>query len=144
MIRNICIALSFILTITIASYFIEIPNSQWYVFVGYISIAILFVLSILWTVLAFPKKSFLLRHHDISYRSGLIVKKMISVPKNRIQHVEIRQAIVLRLFKLSKIVIFTAGGSGSDLSISGLKPELAERIKENLSQSVSEETIEAE
>jgi hypothetical protein len=69
---------------------------------------------------------------------------MISVPKNRIQHVEIRQAIVLRLFKLSKIVIFTAGGSGSDLSISGLKPELAERIKENLSQSVSEETIEAE
>lgn len=124
---------------SIAESFIEYEFSEEYIDIAYYAILFLLVFSVGWIYLSFPKRAFLLRAHDLSYKSGLLVKKITSVPKNRIQHVEIRQGVFLRMFNLSKIVVYTAGGSGSDLSISGLKPEIAEQIKEDLSQSIYKE-----
>ena len=86
--------------------------------------------------LGFSRKAYLLRDHDLVYRTGYIMQKTTAIPKNRIQHVEIRQGVLLRIFKLSKLVVFTAGGSSSDLSISGLEPEVAEKLKEHISLSI--------
>lgn len=96
------------------------------------------ILSFLLVELGFRRKSYLLRTHDLVYKTGYVFQKMTAVPKNRIQHVEIRQGLLLRMFGLSKIVLYTAGGSGSDLSISGLMPEVAEQLKEHISLSISE------
>lgn len=105
---------------------------------AYILLFIIWVLAFILVELGFPRKSYLLREHDLLYRTGYLMQKMTSVPKNRIQHIEIRQSIFLRFFNLSKLVIFTAGGSSSDLSISGLNPQDAEYLKEHISLSISE------
>ncbi|WP_413513844.1 PH domain-containing protein [Myroides odoratus] len=75
------------------------------------------------------KKGYALREHDIIYKSGLISQKQIAIPFNRVQHVEIYEGAVLRLFGLSRIEFFTAGGSFGDLKIPGLPIDETNKIK---------------
>lgn len=90
------------------------------------------------TLLGFPRKGYLVREKDISYQKGLITYKLISVPFNRIQHVEVNQGILAKILKLSSVKIFTAGGNASDLSIPGLPVEVAQNLKAFLSEKISE------
>jgi membrane protein YdbS with pleckstrin-like domain len=98
-----------------------------------IAIPSVFVVLLVWRLvivhLAFPKKGYLLREHDVSYRSGLLIYKLTSIPFNRIQHVEVSQNIVEKSVGLSSVKVFTAGGSLSDLSIPGLLPDKAHQIE---------------
>ncbi len=95
------------------------------------------LLSFLLIELEFPQKKYALRTHDLIYQEGFLFKKIVAVPKNRIQHVEIKQGVLLRVLKLVRISIFTAGGDASDLSIWGLTPEDALQLKEHLSKSIA-------
>ena len=106
-----------------------------------IAIPSIFVLLFVWRLvivnLAFPKKGYLLREHDVSYRSGLLIYKLTTIPFNRIQHVEVSQNMVEKSIGLSSVKVFTAGGSVSDLSIPGLLPEKAHQIESFLLSKVS-------
>ncbi len=101
-------------------------------------ILIVAVYSVIITVFGFPKKGYLVREKDISFQKGLITYQLISVPFNRIQHVEVNQGILAKMFKLSSVKIFTAGGNASDLSIPGLPTEDAQNLKAFLSEKISE------
>jgi len=118
--------------------FAETELEDWQFAIGYVVLFILSIASFLLVEVGFKRKAYLLREYDLLYKTGYLMQKMTAIPKNRIQHVEIRQSVLLRLFKLSKLVIYTAGGSSSDLSISGLKPEDAEILKEHISKSVAQ------
>ena len=98
---------------------------------------VLFVWRLVIVILAFPKKGYLLREHDVSYRSGLLFYKLTTIPFNRIQHVEVSQNIVEKSIGLSSVKVFTAGGSVSDLSIPGLLPDKAQQIESFLLSKVS-------
>jgi membrane protein YdbS with pleckstrin-like domain len=80
-------------------------------------------------VYGFVKKQFVIREHDISYKKGLFWKSHITIPYNRVQHCEVNQGPIDRFYKIAKIKIYTAGGSTSDVTIPGLNPARAERIK---------------
>ncbi|NQX91168.1 MAG: PH domain-containing protein [Flavobacteriales bacterium] len=86
----------------------------------------------------FAKMGYVLRSKDVTYKRGLIFHKIVTLPFNRIQHTEISQGPIEKKFNLSTLKIFTAGGSGSDLSISGLDPETAQKMKEYISSNVSD------
>ena len=100
-------------------------------------IVVLIIYSIIISLLGFPKKGYLLRENDISFKTGLIYYKQISVTFNRIQHVEVSQGILAKLFGLSSVKIFTAGGSASDLSIPGLLTADAQKLKAFISDKIS-------
>ncbi len=99
--------------------------------------AVLILYSFIISILGFPKKGYLLRERDISYKTGLIFYKQISVTFNRIQHVEVSQGILGKIFHLSSVKIFTAGGNASDLSIPGLLSVDAQKLKEFISEKIS-------
>jgi membrane protein YdbS with pleckstrin-like domain len=103
-----------------------------------ILLVVLIVCSSTITILGFSKKGYLVREKDISYQKGLITYKLISVPFNRIQHVEVNQGVLAKIFKLSSVKIYTAGGNASDLSIPGLPSETAQNLKAFLSEKISE------
>ena len=98
---------------------------------------VLFVLRFVLVLLGFPKKGYLLREQDVSYRSGLLIYKLTTIPFNRIQHVEVSQNMVEKSFGLSSVKVFTAGGSVSDLSIPGILPDKAHQIESFLLSKVS-------
>ena len=102
------------------------------------AIVILVLYSVVISILSFPKKGYLLRERDISYKTGIIYYKQISVPFNRVQHVEVSQGILAKIFDLSSIKIFTAGGNASDLSIPGLAVADAQKLKAFISDKISQ------
>jgi len=101
-------------------------------------IAVLVLYSFIISILGFPKKGYLLRERDISYKTGLIYYKQISVPFNRVQHVEVSQGVLAKIFSLSSIKIYTAGGTASDLSIPGLAVADAQKLKTYISEKISQ------
>lgn len=101
-------------------------------------IALLILYSITISILGFPKKGYLVREKDVSYKTGLITYKQISVPFNRVQHVEVSQGILAKFFHLSSVKIYTAGGSHSDLSIPGLSVTDAQKLKAFISEKISQ------
>lgn len=78
------------------------------------------------------KYGYSLREHDILYRRGFFIESVTIVPFNRIQHVSVSRDALDKILKISSVQIFTAGGSGSDINIPGLNPELAGSLKEAL------------
>ncbi len=102
-----------------------------------IVIGLLIIYSTVISVLGFPRKGYLVRENDVSFKKGLIAYKQTSVPFNRIQHVEVNQGILAKIFKLSSVKIYTAGGTASDLSIPGLPVDTAQKLKAFLSEKIS-------
>jgi membrane protein YdbS with pleckstrin-like domain len=100
--------------------------------------AVVILFSFIISTLGFPKKGYLLRERDISYKTGLIYYKQISVPFNRVQHVEVSQGILAKIFGLSSVKIYTAGGSASDFSIPGLAVCDAQKLKAFISEKISQ------
>jgi uncharacterized protein len=107
-----------------------------------LSVSLAIVLAVAWslavTILGFPKKGYLVREKDVSFQKGLITYKLTTVPFNRIQHVEVNQGILAKMYGLSSVKIYTAGGTSSDLSIPGLPVNIARKLKAFLSEKISE------
>ncbi|WP_226789000.1 PH domain-containing protein [Polaribacter porphyrae] len=104
----------------------------------YIAFFLFFEYIFLHLFLGFPKRKYAVREKDISYTSGLFIKKMTTVPFSRIQHVEIDEKPVSRLFDLAALSVYTAGDSSDDLEIKGIKKETAQQIKEFISTKINE------
>lgn len=80
-----------------------------------------------------------IREKDVLYRRGYLINRTTVVPFNRIQHATISRGILDKFFGIATLNIFTAGGSGSDIQIPGLEPELALKLKESLAKKISED-----
>jgi len=85
-----------------------------------------------WSPLSVRCRGYALRQHDLLYRVGVLRRKLIAVPFNRIQHVETSSGVTERLFGLATLVIYTAGGSGGDLRIRGLEAGRAHRLRDHI------------
>lgn len=77
----------------------------------------------------FQKKAFAVREKDVHYKSGWLWKKQVTLPYNRIQHCELSSGPLDRLFEITELHIYTAGGSHSDISIPGLNEDQGQRVK---------------
>lgn len=97
---------------------------------GYLILAVVCVVYFLLLIIEFSKRRYALREKDISYGSGIIIEKLTTVPFARVQHIEVDQKPISRLFKLASIQIFTAGESNDDLKINGIPKKEALKIKE--------------
>lgn len=98
----------------------------------------------IWAVLAvfilalvrprFNQKGYAVRAKDIAYKKGLITRHITTIPFNRVQHCDVAQGPISRYFGLSKLNIYTAGGSNSDVSIPGLSKDTAEKLMDYVLQ----------
>ena len=107
----------------------EISDIKYGIGIGYMAILIF---SFAISRIAYKKKAFAFREHDVLFRNGIIATNTIIIPYNRIQHVALHEGWIARFFGLAKIEIFTAGGSSSDITIPGIEKFQAENIKQLL------------
>ena len=94
-----------------------------------LGLLVLFLVNLILTLKSFQYKKFGFRQKDISYKTGWLWRSTTTVPYNRVQHCEVSQGVLDRYFGLAKIKIFTAGGSSSDVSIPGLRLDIANDLK---------------
>lgn len=130
--RSIMISISIFFVILLVAlgvcyFYVPFVKSYWLYFL--IIILVCAAVSYYVEYMGFAEMGFALRDKDILYKEGFLFKSVMAVPFNRIQHCQINQGPIDRLFNLSSITIYTAGGSTGDLEISGLLPENAQKIK---------------
>jgi len=101
-----------------------------YMFSFLVSWVIAFVVAIVLSYFSWRWQGYVLRENDILYRTGIFFRSVTAVSFNRVQHCEINQGPLDRLFDLAELTVYTAGGSQSDLNLPGLNPEVAHKIKE--------------
>ncbi|RRO12514.1 PH domain-containing protein [Flavobacteriaceae bacterium 14752] len=111
----------------VLNYFVDLPAMAFFPILGFLSI--LFLLIILDIELGFPRRKFGIRAKDLIFQKGYFVFKQTIVPYKRIQHVEVKQGLVFKAFKIYTLKAYTAGSSSGDLSIAGLNHNDADKLK---------------
>jgi len=96
------------------------------------------------TRMGYKIRGYALRDKDLVHRQGVVFKTTTTIPFNRVQHCEVSQGLIQRMFDLHTLQIFTAGGSNSDLAIPGLKADTAQKIKDFIINKTVEETTSIE
>lgn len=121
----------------IAKFLVQDLNFQsafWYLLATVVLVAIV---TTVFSVLAFNARKYAIREQDVIYSKGLLVHSISAVPITRIQHLEISRSWLARKLNLATLKIFTAGESGIDLSIEGLKYTEAKQINVFLSKKIN-------
>jgi uncharacterized membrane protein YdbT with pleckstrin-like domain len=100
-----------------------------------IILLVLFILSFVWSKLTYYYYRYELREDGFRKELGVIRKKYVTIPYERIQNVDINRGIVSRILGLSEIQIQTAGTGGvatGEGRLPGLTKEDAEAMRDEL------------
>ncbi|RDC58255.1 PH domain-containing protein [Pedobacter chinensis] len=95
----------------------------------YVALMVIFFL-LFWA--SFKKRGYAIRTKDVIYKSGIIAESTTIVPLNRIQHIELNEGMLSRIYKLGSLQIFTAGGQTGHLRIAGIPIAEAKSIRDLL------------
>jgi len=87
---------------------------------------------------AYYHKGYALREHDISYSSGILFPKITTIPFLKIQQVSVKQDPISKLYHLYSVEIVN-GSQGMNLTIPGLTYEIANKIKDTLTDKLRNE-----
>ena len=85
-----------------------------------------------WPAVAYRYRSWRLDEEVIEIRRGVLWRRVISVPRSRVQHTDVGQGPVERSLGLSHLVIHTTGTTGASVALAGLDRTTALRIRDHL------------
>ena len=110
---------------------------QEYTRVGYFkgfsgAFVLISALAVGYTVYRYRAWRFEMKEDHLYLEHGVFRKVYSMVPYVRIQHVDTQRDVLDRLFGLSKIVVYTAGSRGADVTLPGLLPGDADDIQRKL------------
>lgn len=117
-----------------------VPENEWIPLVVMAVILALTALGVILRILGVKNIGYQVREHDLSYREGVWVKTVETVPFVRVQHARVSQGPIDRVFGLSRLAVNSAG---PDLNIAGLSFEDAERLRSIVVERAGELTEES-
>jgi membrane protein YdbS with pleckstrin-like domain len=111
----------------------------WLCFIIFVSL----VLSFVWAKLTYHFYRYELTEDGFRKESGVLYKKYVTIPYDRIQNIDIYRGILARMLGLSDLQIQTAGSSaaisrygmagvGAEGRLPGLSREVAEQLRDEL------------
>ncbi len=131
-------AISFLFFIggLITAFYFSPPEVHVFLWVGIGLVILIFGWTFFNNIMYINRSGYALREQDVIFKRGFLFEKTTIVPFNRIQHVSVERSFLDKLLNISTVKVFTAGGSGSDISIPGIIPETAASIKEEISSRI--------
>lgn len=94
-----------------------------------------------WPELSYERTSYVLDEQGIEIRTGVFWRRIISVPRSRVQHIDVTQGPMQRSYELGTLVIFTAGTVHSSVSLAGLAHPTALALRDLLLPRVDEDGV---
>jgi len=85
-----------------------------------------------WPALAYRHASYLVDEAGIEMRRGVVWRRVIHVPRSRVQHTDVSQGPIERSHELGTLVIYTAGTDFARVHLAGLAHATALRIRDHL------------
>jgi len=102
-----------------------------------ILIIVILVFDYIWARLIYHFYRYQLTDNAVKIEKGVIWKRYVSIPYERIQNIDIYRGLIARILGLSDVHIQTAGFSGgrgfaTEGRLPGLDPKVAEDLREEL------------
>lgn len=99
-------------------------------------IGLIFV-TLCWTGISYNPRyydswRYTLRERDLDIQFGVWWRTRRCIPRSRIQHVDIRQGPIARSFGIVEVSLFTAGTIAAVVTLPGVAPAEAERLRSEL------------
>jgi uncharacterized protein len=85
-----------------------------------------------WPAIAHRYTAYRVDEQGIEIRRGVVWRKIVNVPRSRVQHTDVSQGPLERRYGLGTLVIHTAGTDHARVALSGLEHNTALRIREHL------------
>lgn len=121
------------------SQYIDIPLKT-----GILSL-IIFVLGIIISFaippLSYKYWSFEVKDNEIILKYGIFNRITTLAPYSKVQHIDVQQSIIERMYDLSRLVLYTAGTRGADIILPGLPMGYAEELRDSLKDITSNESL---
>lgn len=68
----------------------------------------------------------------LTIRSGVVWRKVTSVPTTRVQHTDVSQGPLQRRYELATLIVHTAGTQDASVELAGLEHGVANRLRDHL------------
>lgn len=104
-------------------------------------VALFASLRIIISLVVFKTRGYAVRTHDLLYQQGIWFFKQVVIPIARVQHVNLGQSPLEKMFGLAHLTIFTAGGAQADLTLRGISYERAEELRTYLLKTENDESV---
>lgn len=85
-----------------------------------------------WPARSYERYSYRVDDAGIEIRSGVVFRRVTTVPRSRVQHTDVAQGPIARRFGLGTLVVYTAGTQYSRVSLPGLEYGTAVAIRDTL------------
>jgi hypothetical protein len=85
-----------------------------------------------WPPLAFRHQWYRLDERGLEIRRGVLWRRVLFVPRSRIQHTDVNQGPIERHYGLAHLVVHTAGTVSASVRLEGLEQDTAVRIRNRL------------
>jgi membrane protein YdbS with pleckstrin-like domain len=85
-----------------------------------------------WPAVSYRYTTYEISEQGIRIRRGVVWRTVSSVPRSRVQHTDVAQGPIERMFELATLIVYTAGTHHASVSLSGLARETAFLIRDHL------------
>jgi membrane protein YdbS with pleckstrin-like domain len=85
-----------------------------------------------WPAVHFRHVSYLVSDDGIEIRTGVWWRGVLSVPRSRVQHIDVSQGPLERAYGLGRLVLYTAGTNHSRVALAGLEYRIALELRNHL------------
>lgn len=90
------------------------------------------VMTAVWPPARYRSWGYQVRERDLYVRRGVLSRTTTLIPHTRIQHVDTRQDVVERQLGLARVIVYTAGIRGAELTLPGLAAGDAAALRDQL------------
>ena len=98
-------------------------------------------LSYAWPPIHYRHTSYRLDDEGIEIRSGVWWREIVSVPRSRVQHIDVSQGPMERWYGLGRLVLYTAGTDYSRVELPGLNYDVAFSLRLRLLPRNSDDAV---
>lgn len=85
-----------------------------------------------WPAISYRYRAWRLDHDRFEIRRGVVWRRVVSVPRSRVQHTDVAQGPIERSQDLARLVVHTAGTAGASVTLDWLALTTAEAVRDHL------------
>jgi hypothetical protein len=94
-----------------------------------------------WPVIEHRHTSYTLDQQGIEIRSGVVWRTVVSVPRSRVQHIDVSQGPLERSYGLGRLIVYTAGTDHARVELGGLNHAVAFSMRNHLLPKGSDDAV---
>jgi membrane protein YdbS with pleckstrin-like domain len=95
----------------------------------------------IWPPIAHRHASYRVDNEGIEIKRGVVWRRILSIPRSRIQHTDVSQGPLERSYGLGTLVIYTAGTDHARVHLPGLDHRIALRIRDHLLARMADDVV---